>query len=82
MYSSSYSISCLILFFFFPGCLLYYLFLQVGGRGVVSQSDDDRKSQRTVKRLTSPERFEIKQLIAAGVLKREEYPDFDEDTGK
>lgn len=33
------------------------------------------------KRLTSPERFEIKQLIAAGVLNPSEYPDFDEDQG-
>ena len=33
------------------------------------------------KRLSSPERFEIKQLIAAGVLKVEDYPDLDEQHG-
>lgn len=30
------------------------------------------------RRLTSPERWEIKQLIAAGVLDKADYPDFDE----
>lgn len=33
------------------------------------------------KRFTSPERFEIKQLIASGVLDPKDYPDFDEDHG-
>lgn len=33
------------------------------------------------KRLTSPERWEIKQLIASGVLDPSEYPDLDEDQG-
>ena len=32
-------------------------------------------------RLTSPERWEIKQLIAAGVLAKEDYPGFNEETG-
>lgn len=31
------------------------------------------------KRLTSPERWEIKQLIASGVLKAADYPDLDEE---
>jgi ATP-dependent RNA helicase DHX8/PRP22 len=30
-------------------------------------------------RMTSPERWEIKQLIASGVIPRSEYPDIDED---
>jgi ATP-dependent RNA helicase DHX8/PRP22 len=33
------------------------------------------------KRLSSPERFEIKQLIASGVLDPKDYPDFDEEHG-
>ena len=35
------------------------------------------KTQR--KRLTSPERWEIRQLIASGVVKAADYPDLDED---
>jgi hypothetical protein len=31
--------------------------------------------------MSSPERFEIKQLIAAGVIDKSELPDFDEETG-
>lgn len=31
------------------------------------------------KRMTSPERWEIKQLIASGVIPKSEYPDIDED---
>eukprot|EP00049_Salpingoeca_infusionum_P022932 m.9592 g.9592 ORF g.9592 m.9592 type:complete len:1278 (+) comp5472_c0_seq1:307-4140(+) len=42
---------------------------------------DDEKSLRSKKRLTSPEKWEIKQLIAAGVLDKRDYPDFDEETG-
>ena len=37
---------------------------------------------RSAKRLTSPERWEIKQLIASGALDPSEYPDIDEDFGK
>lgn len=33
------------------------------------------------KRFTSPERFEIKQLIASGVLDPKDYPDFDDEVG-
>ena len=33
------------------------------------------------KRLTTPERFEAKQLIASGVLKVEDFPEFDEEHG-
>ncbi|KAJ1926647.1 DEAH-box ATP-dependent RNA helicase prp22 [Tieghemiomyces parasiticus] len=35
----------------------------------------------TVKRLASPERWEIQQLIAAGVLDPREYPNFDDENG-
>jgi ATP-dependent RNA helicase DHX8/PRP22 len=35
--------------------------------------------KRSVKRLTSPERWEIKQLIASGAIPASEYPELDED---
>lgn len=34
---------------------------------------------RSAKRLTSPERWEIKQLISSGIIDASEYPDLDED---
>ncbi|TFY78795.1 hypothetical protein EWM64_g5219 [Hericium alpestre] len=34
---------------------------------------------RSAKRLTSPERWEIKQLISSGIIAASEYPDLDED---
>ncbi|KAJ1902375.1 DEAH-box ATP-dependent RNA helicase prp22 [Coemansia sp. IMI 209127] len=37
-----------------------------------------RGKKSSVKRLTSPERWEIKQLIASGVLDRSDYPGLDE----
>ncbi|KAG9004342.1 DEAH-box ATP-dependent RNA helicase prp22, partial [Tulasnella sp. 427] len=37
------------------------------------------KPTRSAKRLTSPERWEIKQLIASGAIDASEYPDLDED---
>ncbi|WWC59905.1 uncharacterized protein I303_102467 [Kwoniella dejecticola CBS 10117] len=39
---------------------------------------DERKGS-SAKRLSSPERFEIKQLIASGVVDASDYPDLDED---
>lgn len=42
---------------------------------------EDTGPARAKKRLTSPEKWEIKQLIAAGVLDPTEHPDFDEETG-
>lgn len=39
------------------------------------------KPIRSAKRLTSPERWEIKQLIASGAIDAKEYPDLDEDFG-
>ncbi|KAI9501076.1 putative ATP dependent RNA helicase [Coemansia spiralis] len=42
-------------------------------------SEDRGRSKRSsVKRLTSPERWEIKQLIASGVLDKADYPELDE----
>lgn len=44
-------------------------------------AEDSRRHEKksVTKRLSSPERFEIKQLIAAGVLSISEYPDVYED---
>ncbi|KNC75719.1 ATP-dependent RNA helicase DHX8 [Sphaeroforma arctica JP610] len=43
-------------------------------------NEADSKSARR-KRLTSPERWEIKQLIAAGVMDPSDLPEYDETTG-
>lgn len=53
----------------------------LGGRGFgnaapVKFADDNRSS---AKRLTSPERWEIKQLIASGAASASDYPNLDED---
>jgi ATP-dependent RNA helicase DHX8/PRP22 len=48
----------------------------LGGRGVSGPMDPP---VRSAKRLTSPERWEIKQLIASGAMDSSEYPDLDED---
>lgn len=45
------------------------------------QDEDDSKPQRSVKRMSSPERWEARQLINSGVLSIEDYPTFDEDHG-
>ncbi|KAG9088122.1 DEAH-box ATP-dependent RNA helicase prp22 [Ceratobasidium sp. 370] len=46
-----------------------------GGSGIVH----DDTPTRSAKRLTSPERWEIKQLIASGAVDASEYPNLDED---
>lgn len=43
--------------------------------------DDEPSTKKKVQRITSPEKWEIKQLISAGVLDKADYPDFDEETG-
>ncbi|KFY56956.1 hypothetical protein V497_05871 [Pseudogymnoascus sp. VKM F-4516 (FW-969)] len=40
---------------------------------------DSAPAPRQKKRMTSPERWEIRQLIASGVVKASDYPDLDED---
>jgi ATP-dependent RNA helicase DHX8/PRP22 len=45
---------------------------------VVEDGYDPRKHGQGRKRLTTPERWEIKQLIASGAISREQYPDIDE----
>lgn len=42
---------------------------------------DDAKPRRRGRRMTSPERWEISQLIKSGVLDPSEYPDFDDEAG-
>ncbi|KAF8140500.1 P-loop containing nucleoside triphosphate hydrolase protein [Boletus edulis] len=49
-----------------------------GANAVPLRSRDDYPV-RSAKRLTSPERWEIKQLISSGVIDASEYPDLDED---
>ncbi|KAL8706030.1 MAG: hypothetical protein Q9201_000915 [Fulgogasparrea decipioides] len=45
----------------------------------VIEGDTDGRSGRTKKRMTSPERWEIKQLIASGAISASDYPDIDEE---
>ncbi|KAL2070431.1 hypothetical protein VTL71DRAFT_13457 [Oculimacula yallundae] len=46
---------------------------------LVFEGDMTSKPRGTRKRMTSPERWEIRQLIASGVAKASDYPDLDED---
>ena len=45
----------------------------------IIEGDMSGKSIRQKKRMTSPERWEIKQLIASGAISAQEYPDIDEE---
>ena len=51
--------------------------LSLGG----PSSEDLAMAPKKKVRMSSPERFEIKQLIAAGVIDKSELPDFDEESG-
>lgn len=42
---------------------------------------DEVKDVKKGRRMTSPERWEINRMIAANVIDKSEYPDFDEETG-
>lgn len=42
---------------------------------------EEDHSRKRVTRISSPERWEIKQMISSGVIDRSELPDFDEETG-
>ncbi|CAD7011644.1 unnamed protein product [Ceratitis capitata] len=46
-----------------------------------SMDNDESDSRKRVTRISSPERWEIKQMISSGVIDRSEMPDFDEETG-
>ncbi len=54
-----------------------------GGTQVASTMDDEPGTSASKKkvRMSSPERWEIKQLIAANVIDKSELPEFDEETG-
>ena len=45
----------------------------------VIEGDMNSRKMKTKKRMTSPERWEIKQLIASGAISAQEYPDIDEE---
>jgi ATP-dependent RNA helicase DHX8/PRP22 len=49
------------------------------GANALPLRSKDETPVRSAKRLTSPERWEIKQLISSGVIDASEYPDLDED---
>uniref|UniRef100_A0A1B0CY45 RNA helicase n=1 Tax=Lutzomyia longipalpis TaxID=7200 RepID=A0A1B0CY45_LUTLO len=44
-------------------------------------NDEQDVVRKKVTRISSPERWEIKQMISSGVIDRSELPDFDEETG-
>jgi ATP-dependent RNA helicase DHX8/PRP22 len=46
---------------------------------LVFEGDATSHARKAKKRMTSPERWEIRQLIASGVVKPSDYPDLDED---
>uniref|UniRef100_A0A4W3GAM7 DEAH-box helicase 8 n=1 Tax=Callorhinchus milii TaxID=7868 RepID=A0A4W3GAM7_CALMI len=43
--------------------------------------EDDMLERKRLTKISDPEKWEIKQMIAANVISKEEYPDFDEETG-
>ncbi len=47
----------------------------------VVDDGSDAKPRRTGKKMSSPERWEVGQLIKSGVLDPSEYPQFDEEFG-
>ncbi|GLB35803.1 putative ATP-dependent RNA helicase DHX8 [Lyophyllum shimeji] len=50
-----------------------------GANAVPLRAKDEGPPIRSAKRLTSPERWEIKQLISSGAIDASEYPELDED---
>ncbi|CZR63328.1 probable ATP dependent RNA helicase [Phialocephala subalpina] len=48
-------------------------------KAVVFEENAPSQYRKNKKRMTSPERWEIRQLIASGVVKASDYPDLDED---
>ena len=51
----------------------------LSGSNAVPLRGKTDEPKRSAKRLTSPERWEIKQLISSGVIPASEYPELDED---
>lgn len=46
-----------------------------------NMDDDESTVRKKVTRISSPERWEIQQMISSGVIDRSEMPDFDEENG-
>lgn len=44
--------------------------------------EDEGESRKRVHRISSPEKWELKQMISASCINRSELPDFDEETGR
>lgn len=55
--------------------------LPMEGTKVIDDSEDIETRRRIVQRISSPEKWELKQMAAANVLDRSQLPDFDEDQG-
>ncbi|RVX74123.1 Pre-mRNA-splicing factor ATP-dependent RNA helicase prp22 [Exophiala mesophila] len=51
----------------------------LGSTVPVIEDDYNARSHKSRKRMTSPERWEIKQLIASGAISAQDYPDIDEE---
>lgn len=51
----------------------------LSGSNAVPLRGKTDEPKRSAKRLTSPERWEIKQLISSGIIPASEYPELDED---
>uniref|UniRef100_H3CAR0 ATP-dependent RNA helicase DHX8 n=1 Tax=Tetraodon nigroviridis TaxID=99883 RepID=H3CAR0_TETNG len=47
----------------------------------VLETQDSSTERKRLKKITDLEKWEIKQMIAANVLPKEEFPEFDEETG-
>lgn len=47
----------------------------------MNTEENEEDSRKRVTRISSPERWEIKQMISSGCIDKSELPDFDEDTG-
>ncbi|XP_062382416.1 ATP-dependent RNA helicase DHX8-like [Sardina pilchardus] len=47
----------------------------------VPELEDDTLERKRLTKITDLEKWEIKQMIAANVLSKEDYPEFDEETG-
>ena len=64
---------------------MYTYFLSFRPTNVFAPTLEDEStssgSQRGTTRITSPEKWELKQLISAGVLNKADYPGFNEETG-
>jgi ATP-dependent RNA helicase DHX8/PRP22 len=51
----------------------------IDDKTLVFENDTLQNARKAKKRMTSPERWEIRQLIASGVVKASDYPDLDEE---